>query len=55
MKPEEKPQEPLKTLCRMCEGAGEIVLSALFGPQGCEPEEASWCPTCKGAGYEEKP
>jgi DnaJ-class molecular chaperone len=54
MKPEEKPQEPLKTPCRMC-GGGKGWLMYHDTPEGDRILWRESCSTCKGTGYEEKP
>lgn len=50
MKPEEKPQEPLKTPCRFCEGRNSLLEFLGVPTKRSEP-----CPFCHGSGHEEKP
>lgn len=53
MKPEETPQEPLKTPCRICLGAKTWMQHRESGDLRIMWREP--CFHCKGSGYEEKP
>ena len=50
MKPEEKPQEPLKTPCRFCKGDGWVWIAL----PTCSSRKIG-CHVCKGSRYEKKP